>query len=224
MTEQTTLTVHGERELAARTAMLFGETTREFFCAATDLHTWARPEERKAMVRRLRPRAAEGVVVRKLYTPAVLAEEDQRSHLFEVAEAGGQVRVRAASLPHETIIIDRRVMILAGRNGSRGREFTITTAPALVGGVYALMCATWDAGTPLTDYLRREGGTEGLDADSLSVLQALAAGLTDAAGARRVGMSVRTYRRRVAELMTNLEAGSRFQAGVNASRRGLTGS
>jgi hypothetical protein len=46
------------------------------------------------------------------------------------------------------------------------------------------MRATWDAGVPFADYLRRE--TEGLDADSLAVLRALAAGLTDEAGARRV--------------------------------------
>ncbi|MEV6758603.1 DNA-binding response regulator [Streptomyces sp. NPDC051214] len=220
MTDQTTLTVHGEEELVARTAQLFGEATREFFCAANDLHTWSRPEARAAIARRLGPRTADGMVVRKLYTPAVLADEEQRLHLFAVAAAGGQVRIRAATLPHETIILDRRVMILAGRSGARGREFTITSAPALVGGVHALMRATWDAGTPLADYLRRE--TEGLDADSLAVLAALADGLTDAVGARRVGMSVRTYRRRVAELMTALEADSRFQAGVNASRRGLT--
>lgn len=202
--------------------MLFGETTRAFFCATNDLHTWSRPEAREAMVRRLRPRAANGMVVRKLCTPAVLADEEQRLHLFDVAAAGGQVRVRAAALPHETIIVDRRVMILEGRNGAHGREFTITTAPALVGGVHALMCATWDAGTPIADYLRRD--TEGLDAGSLAVLRALAAGLTDAVGARRVGMSVRTYRRRVAELTTTLEADSRSQAGVNANRRGPTGS
>ncbi|MGW0909654.1 DNA-binding response regulator [Streptomyces sp. NPDC002853] len=222
MTDHTTLTVQGEEELVARTAQLFGETTREFFCAANDLHTWSRPEARAAIARRLGPRTADGMVVRKLYTPAVLADEEQRLHLFAVAAAGGQVRIRAATLPHETIILDRRVMILAGRSGARGREFTITSAPALVEGVHALMNATWDAGTPLADYLRRE--TEGLDADSIPVLRALAAGLTDAVGARRVGMSVRTYRRRVAELMTALEADSRFQAGVNASRRGLTGS
>ncbi|MGW6269354.1 MULTISPECIES: helix-turn-helix transcriptional regulator [unclassified Streptomyces] len=221
-TDQATVTLHGERELAAHTAQLFGETTREFFCAADDLHTWSRPEARETIARRLRPRIEGGTVVRKLYTPAVLADEDQRLHLFAVAAAGGLVRIRAATLPHETIIIDRRVMILAGRSGARGREFTITTAPALVGGVHALMRATWDAGTPLADYLRRE--TEGLDADSLAVLRALAAGVTDAVGARRVGMSVRTYRRRVAELMTALEADSRFQAGVIAGRRGLTGS
>ncbi|WP_245239456.1 DNA-binding response regulator [Streptomyces sp. MZ04] len=221
VTDKTTLTVHGERELAARTAQLFGETTREFFCAATDLHTWSRRGDRAAIAHRLRTGAAGGVVVRKLYTPAVVADEEQRLHLFEVAAAGGQVRVRAAALPHETIIIDRRVVILAGRRGARGREFTITTAPALVEGVHTLMRATWDAGVPLADYLRR--GTKGLDAESLAVLRALAAGLTDAVGARRVGMSLRTYRRRVAQLMTELEADSRFQAGVHASRLGLTG-
>ncbi|MGP4043864.1 DNA-binding response regulator [Streptomyces sp. 2A115] len=222
MTNETTLTVHGERELAARTAHLFGETTREFFCAATDLNTWDRPEARSAIGRRLRTRLDGGLVVRKLLTPAVLADEEQRLHLLGVADAGGQVRIRAATLPHETIILDRRVMILAGRRDARGREFTITTAPALVEGVHALMRATWDAGVPLSDYLCPE--TDGLDADSLAVLRALANGLTDAVGARRVGMSVRTYRRRVAELMSALEADSRFQAGVNASRLGLTGS
>ncbi|SEF89853.1 DNA-binding response regulator, NarL/FixJ family, contains REC and HTH domains [Actinacidiphila yanglinensis] len=249
MTDETTLTVHGERELAARTARLFGETRREFFCAANDLRTWygfrGAPgrfgdagagehgnegaglgageglHARGEIVRRLRARVAGGVTVRKLYTPAVLADEQQRLHLFDVASAGGLVRVRAATLPQEAIVIDRRVMIVAGRHGARGRAFTITTAPALVEGVHALMRATWDAGVPFADYLAREDS--GLDAQALAVLRALAAGLTDAAGARRVGMSVRTYRRRVAELMSVLEAGSRFQAGVNASRRGLTG-
>ncbi len=38
---------------------------------------------------------------------------------------------------------------------------------------------------------------------------------------RRLGTSLRTYRRRVAELMTALEAGSRFQAGVRAGELGL---
>ncbi len=47
------------------------------------------------------------------------------------------------------------------------------------------------------------------------------AGLTDEAAARRLGTSLRIYRRRVAELMAALEAGSRFQAGVRAGELGL---
>jgi len=45
--------------------------------------------------------------------------------------------------------------------------------------------------------------------------------LTDEAAARQLGTSLRTYRRRVAELMATLQAGSRFQAGVRAGELGL---
>ncbi|RPK77169.1 hypothetical protein EES45_21935 [Streptomyces sp. ADI97-07] len=53
------------------------------------------------------------------------------------------------------------------------------------------------------------------------ILDALGSGLTDASAARRLGVSLRTYRRRVAELMAVLEAGSRFQAGLRAGELGL---
>jgi DNA-binding NarL/FixJ family response regulator len=56
---------------------------------------------------------------------------------------------------------------------------------------------------------------------STSPRRRLGAGLTDEAAARRLGTSLRTYRRRVAELMAALEAGSRFQAGVRAGELGL---
>jgi hypothetical protein len=36
-------------------------------------------------------------------------------------------------------------------------------------------------------------------------------------------MSLRTYRRRVAELLNALDAGSRFQAGMRAGELGLNG-
>ncbi|MFE0700082.1 helix-turn-helix transcriptional regulator [Streptomyces sp. NPDC058872] len=49
-----------------------------------------------------------------------------------------------------------------------------------------------------------------------AVLRALAAGHTDEAASRRLGVSLRTYRRRVAALMAALDARSRFQAGLRA--------
>jgi DNA-binding NarL/FixJ family response regulator len=60
-----------------------------------------------------------------------------------------------------------------------------------------------------------------LDADGRVILEALGSGLTDEAAAKRIGVSLRTYRRRVAELMARLEAGSRFQAGLRAGELGL---
>jgi hypothetical protein len=53
------------------------------------------------------------------------------------------------------------------------------------------------------------------------VLRMLAQGLTDDAIARRLGVSVRTVRGDVASAMSELDARSRFQAGVRAMQMGL---
>ncbi|WP_103349454.1 helix-turn-helix transcriptional regulator [Amycolatopsis sp. CA-128772] len=53
------------------------------------------------------------------------------------------------------------------------------------------------------------------------ILRCLSAGLKDEQAARRLDISVRTYRRRVTALCDRLHASSRFEAGVAAARRGL---
>lgn len=112
---------------------------------------------------------------------------------------------------------DRRSAIGYAKPGLR--EFAVTTSPALVGGVYALFQAAWETSTDLVAYL--SGDVPHLDADSLMILRALGAGHTDETAARKLGLSLRTYRRRVAELMTKLEADSRFQAGLRVGELGL---
>ncbi len=49
----------------------------------------------------------------------------------------------------------------------------------------------------------------------------MAAGLTDESIARELGVSERTVARRIARLQHDLGVHSRFQLGVQASRRGL---
>lgn len=58
-----------------------------------------------------------------------------------------------------------------------------------------------------------------LTAEQRSILAALAAGLTDGHAAKLLGLSDRTFARRVAELMALLGATSRFQLGMQAARR-----
>ncbi len=212
-----TSTVRGDAELIARAGHLFGAVREEFVCAARDLATWSAPEARSAVAGRVLS-SGPGLTVRKLMSPLALADAAQRAHLRGLG-AGAQVRISSAPLPHETIILDRRVAILAGQPSPLGREYTVTTSPALVGGVYSLFTAAWEAATDLGAYLR--GAVPELAPEAREILRALGAGLTDEAAARRLGTSLRTYRRRVAELMTALEAGSRFQAGVRAGELGL---
>jgi hypothetical protein len=214
------ITVHSEKELITRAGHLFTGVRREFICAAEDMNTWSQPGGGPSVPAELGHAIAGGLVVRKLYTPAALADDAQRPHLFALAGAGARVRICATGLPHETIIIDQRVMILAGERAGEDREFTVTTSPGLISGIRALFEAAWDGAADLGAYLEREVPEVG--SDGRMILQTLATGLTDEAAARRLGISLRTYRRRVAGLMRLLEADSRFQAGVHAAERGLT--
>lgn len=221
MTDDQTSTVRGDAELIARAGHLFDAVREEFVCAARDLATWSQPETRSAVARRVLPPGTDrdSVTVRKLMSPLALADEAQRAHLRRLDTASAQVRISSAPLPHETIILDRRVAILAGQPSPLGREYTVTTSPVLVGGVYSLFTAAWEAATGLGAYLR--GEVPELAPGAREILRVLGTGLTDEAAARRLGTSLRTYRRRVAELMAALEAGSRFQAGVRAGELGL---
>jgi len=56
---------------------------------------------------------------------------------------------------------------------------------------------------------------------SLTVLQTLNAGLKDEVAARRLSVSLRTYRRHIAELMDYFGVKTRFQLGVRVAEVGL---
>ncbi len=214
-----TLTVHGDLDLLARAGHLFASVESEFLCAVRDLTTWQLPEARAAV--RDRMRESPGLQPRKLLSPVALVSEDSRRHLHQVIAQGAEVRITATALPQDTIIIDRRVLILAGPDSPHGREYTVTTDSTLVGGVRALYAAAWETATSFTAFL--SGDQPHLDAGSRAVLRALGSGRTDEAAARDLGLSLRTYHRRVADLLTALDAGSRFQAGLRAGTLGLTG-
>jgi DNA-binding NarL/FixJ family response regulator len=206
--------LRGEDEFAARTGHLFDAARATFACVCRDPGTWARAAARHRSV------VPDRVSVRKLVSPAVLADERYRDQLRRLMAAGAQVRVSGSALPHETIIIDQRIAIIAGGRPPAGREYTVTTSPALVAGVHDLFRAAWGAATDFGTYLAGEAPPL-LDDAARAILRALGGGHTDEAAARRLGLSLRTYRRRVADLMTALDAHSRFQAGLHAAALGL---
>ncbi|MFI8849344.1 DNA-binding response regulator [Streptomyces sp. 891-h] len=219
MRKEQVFSVRGDAELITRAGHLFESAQNEFLCGARDLRTWSQPQARAAIRNRMRVADSSGFVSRKLLSPVALADEEARAHLQKVRSKGAAVRISSSPMPHETILIDRRVMILAGRHTPTGREYTVTTSQALVDGVHSLFQAIWDTAADLNTYLH--SNVPDLDADGRMIFQALASGLTDASAAKRLGISLRTYRRRVADLMVGLEAESRFQAGLRAGELGI---
>jgi DNA-binding CsgD family transcriptional regulator len=216
--------VRGERELALRAGHLFAGVREEFTCAAAGLHTWSRGELRAAILAALRPAKERGVAVRKVFHAGVLDDPEAAAHVRRLAGYGIRVRLAATELPQEMIMIDRRTVILAEPSGPPAptdRTYTVLRDGAVVAGLATLFEATWQAATDLVDLDSAASLGPRLDAPARDVLAALRDGLTDEAAARRLGLSVRTYRRRVADLMTRLDARSRFQAGARAGELGL---
>jgi DNA-binding NarL/FixJ family response regulator len=79
----------------------------------------------------------------------------------------------------------------------------------------------WDQSLPLTPGAENDGAASNeLEDIDRALLQLLTAGVKDQAIARQLGVSLRTIRRRLANLMHEAGAVSRFQLGMLAGRRG----
>jgi hypothetical protein len=205
------VTVRGERELFERTGHLFAAAT-EISCAANDMHTWSATRPTTMQAENVRGRK-----VRKVYLPRVLLDPASAAHLREITGLGAQVRVIEREI-NETILLDRRIAILAAEVTPDGRSYTVLSRPDLVNGIQSLFEAAWRSATNLATYEVRFAE---LRQFTPQILDLLTSGCTDETAARTMGVGLRTYRRRVAELMAALGATSRFQAGARAREAGL---
>jgi hypothetical protein len=94
----------------------------------------------------------------------------------------------------------------------------VVRQPALVASVTLLFEGLWERALVVPG-IGADDPTEGDSARRL-LLDQMARGAKDEQIARTLGLSLRTVRRRVADLLEELGADSRFQAGVEAVRRG----
>jgi DNA-binding Lrp family transcriptional regulator len=131
------------------------------------------------------------------------------------AQQGEQVRV-IDELPTRMLVIQGTHALLPEPLGFADEPRVLVRQAAIVGALTLLFEAFWDVATPLPDLDLRRPRT---DLRS-SLLRQLAAGAKDEQIARTLGLSLRTVRRRVAELLIELGVDTRFQAGVEAVRRG----
>jgi DNA-binding CsgD family transcriptional regulator len=151
-----------------------------------------------------------------VYDTQVL-EIDGALHVLEARERGGERFRFTTGVPFSAVIVDdtAAVVDLSAFDPS-GFGSAVIRARAMVGALGALYEQLWNLGSPL----RRSGRSAAEERDQ-TILALLAAGAPDATIARQTGVSQRTVERRVRALMDQLGAGTRFQAGVQAARRGL---
>lgn len=216
-TGESVTVVRGEDELFRRTEHLFAQAT-DVACAANDLWTWAWRHDSGRLEAAIATRPRRDVRIRKIYRagmlldPVVAGELRRRRDQF-----GAKIKVTADEI-NETIILDGRVVILAGNVTAGVRGYSVIAQPETVHGVSSLFEAAWRSATDLDVYDARIAEIRQI---APRVLDLLGQGVKDESAARSLGLGVRTYRRRVAELLEALDAGSRFQAGVRARELGL---
>lgn len=208
--------VRGEEELFRRIGHLF-TTVTDLACAANDLATWVADRKSDELTAAAERRAGD-VRIRKIYHAGLLLDSVSAQELAKRRDRfGAQIRITAEDV-NETIIMDGRLVILAGDLTAGQRGYSVITQPETVQGVMSLFETAWRSATDLAVYDAQVSEIRQL---APAVLDLLGSGVKDEAAARTLGLGVRTYRRRVAELMSALGAESRFQAGVRARELGL---
>ncbi|MFF9867998.1 DNA-binding response regulator [Streptomyces sp. NPDC013953] len=137
----------------------------------------------------------------------------------DVAAAGrltGRTRL-TESIPFKMIIVDRTVAAIPLDLELLYNGLLLIRDPVIVQALVRAHRALWEAGDEVTATPAPPGS---LPPHLRPVLEALLAGLTDETAAARLGISGRTYSRRVGELLAALGTTSRFRAGAEAARRG----
>ena len=91
-------------------------------------------------------------------------------------------------------------------------------SPGVIAALHALFEQVWEQAKPLGEVAHRD--SRGLSDQERQLLRLLAGGLTDERAAQRLGVSLRTIRRMMSDLMTRMDSRSRFQAGIKVSALG----
>lgn len=161
-----------------------------------------------------------GVRMRTLYQHSARSSLSTQGYVETLAEAGAEYRT-AAELPDRAVVFDRAVAFLPRRaDGGSGEGAVLVRDPDVVAYLCRVFEQHWSGATPFlgtSEAAYKEVGPSLRRA----LVALLAEGAKDEVIARRMGMSLRTCRRHIAELLEELGAESRFQGGVLAERAGL---
>ncbi|MEO3748675.1 helix-turn-helix transcriptional regulator [Plantactinospora sp. B5E13] len=148
-----------------------------------------------------------------------------RRHILRrlASSVGADRQVRTMdTVPSWLVLFDRGNVVLPVSAEQPNTRIAVVGHPAVVSSVRTMFEMLWNLASPLST-APPERGSELRDEMRQGILSHLAAGLKDEVIARRMGLSVRTCRRYIAEIMERLGAASRFQAGVLAERHGFNG-
>lgn len=158
-----------------------------------------------------------GISVRCVYARAGLELPGRLEAARKLVAAGEQARV-TVELPVKMFLADDSIGLIPLERPTSADSALVIHSSSLLDTLNALFEAVWNQAVPV--HFGDGEQPDGAGAEDEVLLGMLAAGLTDEAIARQLGRHQRTVQRHLRRLMSDLGAQTRFQAGLQAARRG----
>ncbi len=155
--------------------------------------------------------------VRLLYATQTAHDPENGETLCAYADAGADVRV-ASHVPERMIIADRACAVVPLVSEFEGRGALVVREPTIVKNLFRLYWSQFRTAVPVQRFIA--GVPAQSEPGDRLLLLVLKSGVRDQAAAEQLGVSLRTLRRHVADLMDRLGATTRFQAAILAAERG----
>lgn len=160
-----------------------------------------------------------GVRMRTIYQHSARANLATRNYVRQVAAAGAEVRTTIDTFERLIVIDGSVAFVPMPREGAEAPGAALVGDPTVVGFMCRSFENLWESAKPF-EVTRSDAETKPDEIHS-AILALLAQGHKDETIARRLGIATRTCRRYIKTIVDELDANSRFQAGVQALHLGL---
>ena len=160
-----------------------------------------------------------GVRMRTLYQHAARRGSDTRKYVAAVSAEGAEVRTLDEFF-NRLIVVDRRTAVIPSHEGLDAAM--VISEPSMVLYLVDMFERHWERARPFTSSetsLMRDIAAE----QRAMTIRMLLEGRADPAGAKRLGVSPRTYAGYVADLKNEFEVETRFQLGYAMGKLGISG-
>jgi len=165
---------------------------------------------------------ARGARYRTIVDASVFALPGAVDRVRREIESGEEYRV-FSHLPFKMLVVDRKTAMVPLNLSATDSPYLLVRSSALLDALDALFEILWDRSMPVSfsHHGMMETGTTNAQwtKEIEEVLTLLALGMNDKAITLELNISTRTLARRIGDLMQNLDARTRFQAGWLAARR-----
>jgi DNA-binding CsgD family transcriptional regulator len=158
-----------------------------------------------------------GIRVREIHQHALTFTSAQPDHVHRVCAAGVEVRTVPDSVPW-LLTVDRSAVMIIDAGGEVG---TVIRHPGAAAAIGCMFDSAWADAIPACGHRHRQYVRLVADDIKRAIIRLMVDGLTDETISNRLGISVRTCRKHIAEIMRQVGATSRFQAGFMLGGLGL---